>query len=108
MGDSSSGVSPEAPGGQGNDSPAPPSRDEGWQGYTKRFRVKHWVTAMFPAAGSGFRMIDPGENAFSPGLDIPKTPGQIVDRGLSERSGAAAGRCNTSILVAPHRKTPIS
>ena len=63
--------------------------------------------AMFPAAGSGFRMIDPGENKFSPGLDMPKPPGQQVDRGLSERSGAAAGRCNTSVSIASHRNPPI-
>ena len=46
---------------------------------------------MFPAAGSGFRVIVLGENTFSPRHDTPKAPGQQVDRGLSKRSGAAAG-----------------
>ena len=36
-----------------------------------------------------------------------ETPGQQVDRGLSIRSGAAAGCCNTSVSIASHRNPPI-
>ena len=59
---------------------------------------------MFPAAGSGFRVIVLGENTFSPRHDTPKTPGQPVDRGLSLRSGAAADDAAHPFLL-PHTET---
>ena len=80
-------------------------------GLCKMFPREAWgyrgITAMFHAAESGCRVIVLGENTFSPRHDTPKTPGQQVDRGLSECSGAAAGRCNTSVPAAPHRNSLI-